>query len=224
MEDIFQRAAQAGVETRYWDGLGQLHEIEPEVLARLLEALAATGDRSEPILPRWLLVRGDALPEIRLVAAEGLSFHWEVASDRVIAEGRGSSPLLKLPRALPFGIYRLRVGLEQGHWEETPLLVAPHQAWQGEPGAPPRMWALAVQLYGVRSQRNWGHGDFSDLNRLIDLAAGVGASGVGLNPLHAGFDDSAQEPSPYFPSSRLFLNSLYIDVEAIPEFPGIGSA
>jgi 4-alpha-glucanotransferase len=86
------------------------------------------------------------------------------------------------------------------------------------------MWALAVQLYGVRSLRNWGHGDFSDLLALIDLAADLGASGIGLNPLHYVFDDRAEEPSPYFPSSRLFLNSLYIDVEAIPEFPGVKAA
>jgi 4-alpha-glucanotransferase len=44
-----------------------------------------------------------------------------------------------------------------------------------------RMWALAVQLYGVRSARNWGHGDFTDLLALADLAADLGASGVGLN-------------------------------------------
>ena len=75
----------------------------------------------------------------------------------------------------------------------------------------------------MRSQRNWGHGDFTDLARLIDLAAQLGAAGVGLNPLHALFDDRAEEASPYFPNSRLFLNPLYIDVEAIPEFPGAAS-
>jgi 4-alpha-glucanotransferase len=86
------------------------------------------------------------------------------------------------------------------------------------------MWALAVQLYGVRSSDNWGHGDFSDLLTLVDLAADLGASGIGLNPLHALFDDRAHEASPYFPNSRLFLNPLYIDVEAVPEFAGLGAA
>jgi len=80
------------------------------------------------------------------------------------------------------------------------------------------MWALAVQLYGVRSSGNWGHGDFSDLRALIDLAADLGAAGIGLNPLHALFEDRAHEASPYFPNSRLFLNPLYIDVAAVPEF------
>jgi 4-alpha-glucanotransferase len=97
-------------------------------------------------------------------------------------------------------------------------------AYQGNDNAPERMWGLAVQLYGVRSRRNWGHGDFSDLESLIEIAAGLGASGIGLNPLHALFDDLADAYSPYSPSSRLFLNSHYIDPERIEEFPGLQAA
>jgi 4-alpha-glucanotransferase len=96
---------------------------------------------------------------------------------------------------------------------------APICCWQGE--AVRGHWALAVQLYGVRSGRNWGHGDFTDLLVLIDLAADLGAGGIGLNPLHALFD---AEASPYSPSSRQFLNARYIDVEAIAEFPGLRAA
>src|SRR6185369_6245529 len=81
-----------------------------------------------------------------------------------------------------------------------------------------RCWLLAVQLYGVRSARNWGIGDFSDLAALIELAGRLGADGIGLNPLHALFDDRPEDCSPYSPNSRLFLNPLYIDVEKIPEF------
>ncbi|HEY4403520.1 MAG TPA: 4-alpha-glucanotransferase [Xanthobacteraceae bacterium] len=106
----------------------------------------------------------------------------------------------------------------------TPLAHAPGRAFQGAETGPRRMWALAVQLYGVRSRRNWGHGDFTDLLGLVELAAGLGAAGVALNPLHALFDDRAEAASPYSPNSRLFLNPLYIDVEAIPEFPGLEAA
>ena len=78
---------------------------------------------------------------------------------------------------------------------------------------------LAVQLYGVRSRRNWGHGDFSDLAALLDIVADFGCAGIGLNPLHAQFyDRPGCSGSPYSPNSRLFLNPLYIDVEAIEEF------
>src|ERR1051325_11623255 len=98
-----------------------------------------------------------------------------------------------------------------------PIGEPAHQAFQGPPG---RWWLLAVQLYGIRSRRNWGHGDFSDLLTLIELAAAVGAGGIGLNPLHAPFDGPSGQPSPYSPSSRLFLNPLYIDLDAVPEFAG----
>jgi 4-alpha-glucanotransferase len=98
---------------------------------------------------------------------------------------------------------------------------APIRAWQGDGR---RHWVLAVQLYGLRSEKNWGIGDFSDLKRLIPIAAQFGASGIGLNPLHALFPEAPERASPYAPNSRLFLNHLYIDVEAIPEFPGLSAA
>src|SRR6202012_4901376 len=76
----------------------------------------------------------------------------------------------------------------------------------------------AVPLYSVRSARNWGMGDFTDLESLIRLAHGLGADGIGLNPLHALFDDRPGDCSPYSPNSRLFLNALYIDAEKAPGY------
>ena len=59
-----------------------------------------------------------------------------------------------------------------------------------------RVWGFMVQLYGIRSERNWGIGDFTDLRTLVELAASLGASVVGVNPLHAAY------VSPYTPSDR----------------------
>lgn len=81
-----------------------------------------------------------------------------------------------------------------------------------------RLWGLSVQLYGLRSRRNWGIGDFTDLAWLVEMVASVGGAFVGLNPLHALFPDDPSRISPYSPSHRAFLNVLYIDVEAVPEF------
>jgi 4-alpha-glucanotransferase len=81
-----------------------------------------------------------------------------------------------------------------------------------------RVWGLAVQLYSLRSERNWGLGDFTDLGRAIDWASASGASLVGVNPLHALFPHNPSHCSPYSPSSRQFLNVLHIDVESVPEF------
>jgi (1->4)-alpha-D-glucan 1-alpha-D-glucosylmutase len=78
-----------------------------------------------------------------------------------------------------------------------------------------RRWGIAVQLYGLRSPRNWGIGDFSDLKQLVQLAAQRGADFVGVNPLHALYAAEPRRYSPYSPSSREFLNVLYIDPDAM---------
>ena len=87
------------------------------------------------------------------------------------------------------------------------------------------MWALAVQLYGVRSRRNWGHGDFTDLAVLIDLAADLGAAGRRAQSAARSVRRPAGGAEPVL--SRTAGSSsipLYIDVEAIPEFPGLRAA
>jgi 4-alpha-glucanotransferase len=105
--------------------------------------------------------------------------------------------------------------------EKAPISVegsapSPEPAYQGDGR---KDWLLAVQLYSVRSRRNWGHGDFTDLGRLLEIVADLGGAGVGLNPLHAQFYDRPDcSGSPYAPNSRLFLNPLYIDVEAVEGF------
>ncbi|TVQ39638.1 MAG: 4-alpha-glucanotransferase [Wenzhouxiangella sp.] len=80
-----------------------------------------------------------------------------------------------------------------------------------------RRWGISVQLYGLRSRSNWGIGDFGDLGRLVELAAAAGAAAVQVSPLHALFSARPENCSPYAPSSRLFLNPLYIDIHAVPE-------
>jgi (1->4)-alpha-D-glucan 1-alpha-D-glucosylmutase len=87
-----------------------------------------------------------------------------------------------------------------------------------------RFWGLSVQLYSLRSRRNWGSGDFSDLAKLVDVVASAGGDFIGLNPLHALFPDNPAHISPYSPSHRAFLNVLYIDVEAVPEFAASAAA
>ncbi|HEY7247230.1 MAG TPA: 4-alpha-glucanotransferase [Xanthobacteraceae bacterium] len=226
MDDLSDRAARAGVATEYWDGVGELHRVAPDVLSRVLEALAAGRSAARRSLPGPIVIRDGSQAQVRLNGPEGVRLRWEVLSDSRLAHGETISPLLKLPEHLPYGLYGLTAIAdgEKGGPEEAPLIVAPRRAHQGDPAAPRRMWALAVQLYALRSRRNWGHGDFSDLLELIDAAADLGAAAIGLNPLHCLMDDRMEEPSPYFPNSRLFLNALYIDVEAIPEFPGIRAA
>jgi 4-alpha-glucanotransferase len=78
-----------------------------------------------------------------------------------------------------------------------------------------RAWGITCQLYGLRSDRNWGIGDFEDLARLAELAGAFGADFVGVSPLHALFLADPSRRSPYSPSSRRFLNPMYIAVDKI---------
>ncbi|MCZ0960932.1 4-alpha-glucanotransferase [Paracoccus benzoatiresistens] len=82
----------------------------------------------------------------------------------------------------------------------------------------PRGWGVAVQLYQVRSARNWGIGDFADLETLATILAAEGADFIGLNPLHAMFLSDPARCSPFSPSNRRFLNPLYIAVDRVPGF------
>ncbi|MDN5869699.1 MAG: 4-alpha-glucanotransferase, partial [Nitrococcus sp.] len=108
---------------------------------------------------------------------------------------------------------------------EMPLIIAPAACYQ-----PPaladgsRLWGPMVQLYAVRSYRNAGIGDFTDLRNLVELSHAAGADLIGINPLHSLFPHNPAHASPYSPSSRLFHNVLYLDVEAIPELAECAAA
>nr|CAD6424620.1 4-alpha-glucanotransferase [Rhizobium sp. Q54] len=81
-----------------------------------------------------------------------------------------------------------------------------------------RVWGISLQLYELRSSRNWGIGDFADLKVVCEVAGAAGADFVGLSPLHALFLAEPSRCSPYSPSNRKFLNPLYIAVDHLPGF------
>ena len=126
---------------------------------------------------------------------------------------------LPLPADLEHGYHSLRVTLEGGAVAECALLAAPLPCFEPQvlrDGS--RLWGVAIQLYTLRSARNWGIGDFGDLATVVRSCAQQGAAFIGLNPLHALFPGNPWQFSPYSPSSRLFLNVLYVAVEQLPEF------
>src|SRR5581483_9274182 len=77
----------------------------------------------------------------------------------------------------------------------------------------------------VRSKGSWGVGDLEDLRNLAAWSGSeLGADYLLLNPLSAAQPVAPMEPSPYLPSSRLFVNPLYIRVEQIPEYDDLPPA
>lgn len=124
----------------------------------------------------------------------------------------------ELPADLPIGYHRLH--LQVGSSEiSTSVIVAPSSLERSVRPGSARAWGLATQLYSVRSANSWGVGDLTDLRDLaVWSAAQHGAGFVLVNPLHAAAPVAPMEPSPYLPTSRRFVNPMYLRVEAVPEF------
>ncbi len=212
--NLFAQAKAQGIQTEFVDGQGHRRVTDAAALKIILDALPR--QIPGPLIGGPVVVRSELPARTELSPAARLPVRWKIVGDHgVIAQGAASDRVIVLPLDLPVGVHRLQLTDAASTSEDVPLLSAPARAFGGDFD---RCWLLAVQLYSVRSARNWGIGDFTDLEGLIDLAHHLGADGVGLNPLHALFDDRPGDCSPYSPNSRLFLNALYIDVDNMPEF------
>jgi 4-alpha-glucanotransferase len=122
---------------------------------------------------------------------------------------------LQIEEPIPCGYHTLV--LDSGR-ARCSLIVTPGQCWLPtglDTGR--KLWGVAAQLYLLRSETNWGIGDYRDLKQLVTLFASRGADVIGLNPLHALFVDDPEHASPYSPASRLLLNVLNIDVASLAE-------
>ncbi|MDO4784296.1 MAG: 4-alpha-glucanotransferase [Propionibacteriaceae bacterium] len=125
---------------------------------------------------------------------------------------------------LPLGYHRI-VARSDDQTAESLLIVTP--SFVGFPAAMRgrRIWGYAAQLYSVRSKRSWGIGDLTDLADLAVWSATQQYAGyVLINPLHASQPAPPLEPSPYLPSTRRYINPIYIRPDAIPEFADLGRA
>ena len=115
--------------------------------------------------------------------------------------------------------YQIDLLLSSGVRAESVLAVTPRTAYaplsEGKSG---KVWGTIIQLYTMRSERNWGIGDFTDLKNLVSFLSNKGADVIGLNPLHALTPYLDDTFSPYSPSDRRFLNPLYLDVEKVEGF------
>ncbi len=127
--------------------------------------------------------------------------------------------VFRLPPDLPAGYHVLTAHVGEAPASATArLIVTPAHLELPAPVRARRRWGFMTQLYSLRSRASWGVGDLADLRDLCTLAAArTGADFVVINPLHAAEPVPPLTPSPYLPSSRLFVNPLYIRVEEIPE-------
>jgi 4-alpha-glucanotransferase len=203
-----QLAAAHGVATWYRDAKRRRVDVDPDVVRRVLGLLGVSADnpaqvRDElaaaraPKTPGTLVLRqgqrGD-LPEPGVLTAED-------GTERAVTEA--------IPPDLAPGWYSLTSGDQH-----STVLVAPPALPE-----PPRTWGWMLQLYALHSKDSWGLGDLGDLREFLTWTAPThGAGAVLVNPLHAVTPIHPVQASPYSPSSRRFINPLYLRITDIPAY------
>ncbi|WP_395489993.1 4-alpha-glucanotransferase [Cedecea davisae] len=213
-------ALAAGISPNYINAHGKPQDIPEDTKRRLLEAMnrtAAPESGPGPVAGVKVFTAGQRM-QLALVG-EG-EFSWQLTTEDG-EQHHGSAVAgknLVLPAKLPEGYHDLRV--EQGgrRWA-CRIIVAPPRCY--EPDAllqDKKLWGACVQLYTLRSDANWGIGDFGDLKLMLADVAARGGSFIGLNPIHALYPANPESASPYSPSSRRWLNVIYIDVNAVEDF------
>ena len=220
MNDLDRRACDAGIAPSFRDYFGHEIRVSDETKRALLETIGDASDGGAPLAPVLVVREGLSL------CVDGAPFGrgeiaWEIAleggarrSGRTTGRSDGGS--LEIPAGLPLGYHRLTICIGATA-AQSAVIVVPQRCY-----LPPEIerggtWALSTQLYALRSRRDWGLGDFGSLAELAERAGAAGCAAIGLNPLHALHSANPAARSPYAPSSRLFLNALYVEIEAVAD-------
>ena len=242
--DELSKLAQAySISTSYTSATGTTVEAGPETLTALLHAIGVTvGETEEELvsqqlaaeeelfsrpLPRCVVARQGDSHFFTVHVHHGASAHVTIATEQgevveAVQEENWTDPrtiggvlwgeaTFSTPRDLPLGWHTLRLDSESVQ-AETGLIVVPAQV----PTPSRQRHGVMAQLYSVRSESSWGIGDFQDLGQLAETLA-PHADFLLVNPLHAAEPLPPVEDSPYLPTTRRFINPLYLHIESIPE-------
>ncbi|WP_308584400.1 4-alpha-glucanotransferase [uncultured Pseudomonas sp.] len=213
-------ASRAGLSVDWIDANGRPQRVKPDALRTVLKGLGHPADTDADIdaslLQLELAQQDPHLPPLMTVdSGEGLdlSRHFEPDTPCRVSLEDGETLELRLDgNAVLPGVIAL--GYHQVHISDQTftLAVAPTHCYsvaEAVDSQPARAWGLSAQLYSLRRPGDGGFGDTLALEHLARCAAERGADALAISPMHAMFSADTQRYSPYSPSSRLFLNSLY---------------
>lgn len=217
-DSLDQAARAAGISLDYINVNGEKEAISDETKRALLAVMGDPQEAGKSPLPPVAVFSGRGK---RQLTPQGRGvYRWQLQTEKgklLSGELTAGEPFT-LPTPLAQGYHQLTLSKGKKSWQ-TRVIVAPRRCY-----LPPALeagekrWGALVQLYTVRSEQNWGIGDFGDLDQLLVQLAARGGDFVGLNPLHALYPASADFASPYSPSSRRWLNIIYIDVSQVADF------
>jgi 4-alpha-glucanotransferase len=183
-----------GIEAGYLDVERRWRDVPDETVAALGRSLGVTPD-GPPRSPVLTARPGEPL---------GLDGTVEITTeDGAVVRVTGT-----LPPDFPCGYHDV---IHPDSESVLRLIVAPPRCYLPDDLV---TWGWAIQLYAARSRASWGIGDLGDLRQINEWSGRLGAGMTLINPLHS-VDPEPDRPSPYYPSSRLFRNPLYLRIEDI---------
>ncbi|MBX8461915.1 4-alpha-glucanotransferase [Enterobacter sp. RIT637] len=212
-------AQAAGISLSYINAHGKPQSIGADTKRRLLDAMHKADAKASvaPVPNVKVFTAGKKMP----LAVEGRGeFSWLLTTEEG-HQHKGHATggkTLNLPAKLPEGYHTLTLTQDDLRFH-CRVIVAPKRCY--EPQAlleGKKLWGACVQLYTLRSDSNWGIGDFGDLKKMLVDVGERGGAFIGLNPIHALYPANPESASPYSPSSRRWLNVIYIDVNALDDF------
>lgn len=218
-QSIIQAAQRAGIADSFTaiDGIERFTSLETK--QRLLQAMNGLSSiDNPPPLPAAKVFRLGEFYHFKFSPLQTAS--WTLKSESGIEYSGilSSEGLLALPSELPTGYHQLTLHSDSNSWQSR-IIIAPPRCFEPDSLlSGHKLWGTCIQLYTLRSAQNWGIGDFSDLYQMIGEIAARGGAFVGINPIHALYPANPESASPYSPSSRQWLNIIYIDVAAVIEF------
>ncbi len=232
-----------GVEPAYTDAFGRRRESPLSSRRALLAALGlptATFEEARASLARVIALKQGPLPALIPVLADAparlpirrsaqggggwtlVTEAGETLSGQAESGGFEADRIVLPPLAA--GYHRLSLAVGDASSVDATVIAAPARCWVPEPLASGRLWGVTAPVYALRSERDFGMGDYSVLAEAAAGAARHGAEFFGFTPVHALFGADRSKISPYSPSSRLFLETAFIDPTAVEGFAGSPAA
>lgn len=211
-DELRDLARRSGIALDWRDQRGEIRPVSVETLRAILAAMDVSADRAAGVGPA-----ARDRPVLTTRVGRHLSLDWagfagqnvELEDERgaavAVALSRDASGAVMEAPATP-GYYRLHQGSRS-----VTLAVAPARGPTIAERLGGRGWALAAQIYALRSPHDGGIGTFGGVAALGAAAGARGADAVAVSPTHALFGAAPGHFSPYSPSTRLFANPLHAD-------------
>lgn len=206
-------ARTAGLAVTWTDVQGRSMRVTPDTLRTVLDALglsAGSGAQISASLARLreMAAQSPALSVVRCngqLSVPGWNKHGRWTSDNGDLQDvrRDDGGAFRVP-SRP-GFYRLEAGNRA-----FAIAAVPRQARLMDTVSGEKSWGVAAQVYALRGGSTPEFGDFAALAEFACSAARAGADAVAVSPVHALFSADPSRYSPYAPSTRLFLNPLYV--------------